>query len=328
MQSTKNNRITIESWIRTWQEENKPFVKESTFATYSVTIENHILPYFGKRTLETISHEDNQEFILFLSRKKRKDGTGYLSEKAVKDIMALWLGILGKAEQKGYINLGKARYQYPAPDNVQNRPGRQRENYLTLNEEFEIMNCLKKQTSLKSLGVMLALSTGMRIGEICALRWECIDIPRGLVHINKTLQRIYTKENGVGKSKVIVTSPKSLKSDRYIPIPKNCLSAIKKYQEAPKVYLLTGKVDKFIEPRTLRAYYDRLMENNGTRYVTFHGLRHTFATRLVESGCDYKTISELLGHADINTTLRTYIHSDIDRKRKFVEKARKMLEIS
>lgn len=64
------------------------------------------------------------------------------------------------------------------------------------------------------------------------------------------------------------------------------------------------------------------------RYVTFHGLRHTFATRLVESGCDYKTISELLGHADINTTLRTYIHSDIDRKRKFVEKARKMLEIS
>ena len=135
MQSTKNNRITIESWIRTWQEENKPFVKESTFATYSVTIENHILPYFGKRTLETISHEDNQEFILFLSRKTRKDGTGYLSEKAVKDIMALWLGILGKAEQKGYINLGKVRYQYPAPDNVQNRLGRQRENYLTLNEE-------------------------------------------------------------------------------------------------------------------------------------------------------------------------------------------------
>ena len=127
---------------------------------------------------------------------------------------------------------------------------------------------------------------------------------------------------------MIVTSPKSIKSDRYIPIPKNCLSAIKKYQEAPKVYLLTGKVDKFIEPRTLRAYYDRLMENNGTRYVTFHGLRHTFATRLVESGCDYKTISELLGHANINTTLRTYIHSDIDRKRKFVEKARKMLEIS
>lgn len=327
MQHTQEEKITVESWIRTWKEENKHFVKESTFATYSVTIENHILPYFGKETLENISHEDNQEFILFLSRKKRKDGMGYLSEKAVKDIMALWLGILGKAEQKGHINLGKVRYQYPSLDTVQNRPGRRRENYLTLNEEFEIMNCLKKQTSLKSLGVILALSTGMRIGEICALRWECIDISRGLVHVNKTLQRIYTKENGVGKSKVIVTSPKSFKSDRYIPVPEKYLTVIKKYQEAPEVYLLTGKEDKFIEPRTLRAYYDRLMENNGIRYVTFHGLRHTFATRLVESGCDYKTISELLGHADINTTFRTYIHSDMDKKRKFVEKARKMIEI-
>lgn len=252
MQNPKN-KITVESWIRIWQEENKYFVKESTFATYSVTIENHILPYFGKRTLK---------------------------------------------------------------------------NHLTLNEEFEIMNCFKKQTSLKSLGVILALSTGMRIGEICALRWECIDISRGLVHVNKMLQRIYTKENGAGKSKVIVTSPKSFKSDRYIPVPEKCLAIIKKHQAAPEVYLLTGKVGKFIEPRTLCAYYDRLMENNSTQYVTFHGLRHTFAIRLVESGCDYKTISELLGHADINTTFRTYVHSDMDKKREFVEKVRKMIEAS
>ena len=195
-----------------------------------------------------------------------------------------------------------------------------------MQEEFEIINCLKNQKSLKSLGVALALATGMRIGEVCALRWECIDIQRGLIHVNKTLQRIYTKENGIGKSKVIVSAPKSLKSDRYLPLPQEYLSIIKEHRAAPFAYLLTGKVDKFIEPRTLRAYYDRLMEKNGTRYVTFHGLRHTFATRLVESGCDYKTISELLGHADINTTFRTYVHSDMDKKRQFVEKARKMIE--
>lgn len=324
MQNTENKNMTVESWIRIWQEENKHFLKESTFATYSVAIENHILPYFGKQTLQNISHEDNQAFILFLSKKKRKDGLGYLSAKAIKDIMSLWLGILGKAEQKEYIQLGKTRYHYPVSNKIQKA---QRENYLTLNEEFEIINCLKKQESLKSIGVMLALSTGMRIGEICALRWECIDIPRGLVHVNKTLQRIYTKENGAGKSKVIVTSPKSFKSDRYIPVPQNYLDIIKKYQDAPEVYLLTGKKDKFIEPRTLRAYYDRLMEKNGTRYVTFHGLRHTFATRLVEAGCDYKTISELLGHADINTTFRTYVHSDMGKKRQFVEKAGNLIGI-
>lgn len=323
MVKTEKEAMTVENWVRIWQDENRNFVKESTFATYSVAIENHILPYYGDRKLKDISHEDNQEFILFLSRKKKKDGLGYLSIKAVKDIMALWLGILGKAERKGYVNLEKVRYQYPTPNAIQNV---RKENYLTLQEEFEIMNCLKKQKSLKSLGVALALATGMRIGEICALRWDCIDILRGLIHVNKTLQRIYTKENGIGKSKVIVTAPKSFKSDRYIPLPENYMAIIKKHQAAPDAYLLTGKVDKFIEPRTLRAYYNRLMENNGTNYVTFHGLRHTFATRLVESGCDYKTISELLGHADINTTFRTYVHSNMEKKRQFVEKVRKMIE--
>ncbi len=325
MEKTKRDKMTVENWIRIWQDENRDFLKESTFATYSVAIENHILPYYGNRKLKEISHDDNQEFILFLSKKKRKDGMGYLSTKAVKDIMTLWLGILGKAERKGYVNLGKVRYQYPVSSQVNTA---QKENHLTLQEEFEIMNCLKKQESLKSLGVVLALATGMRIGEICALRWECIDLSRGMIHVNKTLQRIYTKENGIGKSKVVVTAPKSFKSNRYIPLPEKYLNIIKKHQAAPEVYLLTGKVDKFIEPRTLRAYYDRLMENNGTRYVTFHGLRHTFATRLVESGCDYKTISELLGHADVNTTFRTYIHSDMDKKREFVEKVRKMIETS
>lgn len=325
MEKTERDKMTVENWIRIWQDENRDFLKESTFATYSVAIENHILPYYGNRKLKEISHDDNQEFILFLSKKKKKDGMGYLSTKAVKDIMTLWLGILGKAERKGYVNLGKVRYQYPVSSQVNTA---QKENHLTLQEEFEIMNCLKKQESLKSLGVVLALATGMRIGEICALRWECIDLSRGMIHVNKTLQRIYTKENGIGKSKVIVTTPKSFKSNRYIPLPEKYLNIIKKHQAAPEVYLLTGKVDKFIEPRTLRAYYDRLMENNGTRYVTFHGLRHTFATRLVESGCDYKTISELLGHADVNTTFRTYIHSDMDKKREFVEKVRKMIETS
>ena len=323
MLNIEKDTMTVESWIRIWQNENRSFIKESTFATYSVAIENHILPYYGHRKLQDISPEDNQEFILFLSRKKRKDGVGYLSTKAVKDIMNLWLGILGKAERKGYVALGKVRYQYPAPNAMHFV---QKENYLTLQEEFEIINCLKKQNSLKSLGVALALITGMRIGEICALRWECIDISRGVIHVNKTLQRIYTKENGIGRSKVIVTAPKSFKSDRYIPLPEEYLPVIMKYKAAPDAYFLTGRADKFIEPRTLRAYYNRLMENNGTNYVTFHGLRHTFATRLVESGCDYKTISELLGHADITTTIRTYVHSDMNKKRKFVEMAEKMIE--
>lgn len=324
MTRNKKEDITVEEWIRIWQKEHRDFIKESTFATYSVAIENHILPHFAGKKISQISHEDNQEFILLLSRKKRKDGKGYLSVKAVKDITALWLGILGKAEQKGYLNIGKMRYQFPHPNDLKSMAPV--ENCLTLQEEFEIISCLKKETSLKSLGIILALTTGMRIGEICALQWDCVDLKNKVVHVKQTLQRIYTKENGAGKSKVIVSAPKSVKSNRYIPLPEKCISILKKHKKESDAYLLTGKTDKFIEPRTLREYYNHLMENNGTKYVTFHGLRHTFATRLVESGCDYKTISELLGHADISTTFRTYIHSDMRKKRKFVEKVGNMVE--
>ncbi len=325
MKSQKQKDITVESWIRGWQREYRSYIKESTFATYSVAIENHILPYFGRKKIRSIGHEDNQNFILFLSQKRKKNGSGTLSHKSVKDIMALWLGILEKAEKKGYACLGKMQYQYPQNGAVM--ASKTNGNCLTLQEEYEIMKCLQKQRSLKSLGISLALATGMRIGEVCALQWGCIDLSEGLIHVKQTLQRIYTKENGIGKSKVIVTAPKSFRSNRYIPLPEKYLPILKKHQAGPFAYLLTGKEDKFIEPRTLREYYNRLMKSNGTKYVTFHGLRHTFATRLVEAGCDYKTISELLGHADINTTFRTYVHSNMDKKRQFVEKAGDLIGI-
>lgn len=325
MKSQKQKDITVESWIRGWQREYRSYIKESTFATYSVAIENHILPYFGRKKIRSIGHEDNQNFILFLSQKRKKNGSGTLSHKSVKDIMALWLGILEKAEKKGYACLGKMQYQYPQNGAVM--ASKANGNCLTLQEEYEIMKCLQKQRSLKSLGISLALATGMRIGEVCALQWGCIDLSEGLIHVKQTLQRIYTKENGIGKSKVIVTAPKSFRSNRYIPLPEKYLPILKKHQAGPFAYLLTGKEDKFIEPRTLREYYNRLMKSNGTKYVTFHGLRHTFATRLVEAGCDYKTISELLGHADINTTFRTYVHSNMDKKRQFVEKAGDLIGI-
>lgn len=325
MKVQKQKEITVETWVRGWQREYRSYIKESTFATYSVAIENHILPYFGERKLKSIDHDDNQNFILFLSQKRKKNGSGTLSHKSVKDIMALWLGILEKAEKKGYACLGKMQYQYPQNGAVM--ACKANGNCLTLQEEYEIMKCLQKQRSLKSLGISLALATGMRIGEVCALQWGCIDLSEGLIHVKQTLQRIYTKENGIGKSKVIVTAPKSFRSNRYIPLPEKYLPILKKHQEGPAAYLLTGSEDKFIEPRTLREYYNRLMKSNGTKYVTFHGLRHTFATRLVEAGCDYKTISELLGHADINTTFRTYVHSNMDKKRQFVEKAGDLIGI-
>lgn len=174
--------------------------------------------------------------------------------------------------------------------------------------------------TLRNAGILLALSTGIRIGELCALRWKEIDIEERTINVERTLQRIYVKENGLVSSQIIISAPKSKKSIRTIPISEKMAEILKIFKSNDRSYFLTGKEDRFIEPRAYREYYNRLMSRNHMRFVSFHGLRHTFATRCIDAGCDCKTLSEILGHADVGTTMQLYVHSSLDKKRNCIEK--------
>lgn len=316
---------TIREYVQHWEKVHALYIKQSTQATYMSIIENHILPYFGDMTLQNISFEMNQAFIIYLCHEGRLDGTGGLSVKMVKDIMSVWISILKFAEEENLIQMQSHHYRYPQKEDAINTTKKNK--VLNLKQEGLLIDFLQSNPTSQNLGILLALSTGMRIGEICALRWENIDLEYQVVHVKETLQRIYWKQNDrermqkVNKTatEIIVTRPKSVKSIRTIPLAKYLIKLLLPLRKPQNTFFLTGCSDKHMEPRTYRDYYTRLLSKNNLLFVNFHGLRHTFATRCVEAGCDYKTVSELLGHANVETTLRLYVHSNMERKRNCIE---------
>jgi len=157
----------------------------------------------------------------------------------------------------------------------------------------------------------------LRIGELCALRWEDFDFKNGVIHISKTLQRVYDP-NSTPKTKIVISSPKTLTSNRDIPLSLKMTEFISKLEINKMGYVLTNE-DKYMEPRTFRKFYTHFLERHGIVTLNVHCLRHTFATRCIENGGDYKSVSEILGHTTINTTLNMYVHPQLEEKRKCVE---------
>ena len=190
--------------------------------------------------------------------------------------------------------------------------------------DFDLLSAyLFRHNDSRNLGILLALYTGMRIGEICALKWENINLEERLIHVQYTLQRIYIKnQNNQNVSYVTMTSPKSLASIRSIPLTMNLAEYLNCFYERNRIcaddYLLTGSA-QYIEPRSYENYYKKILKHIGISAVRFHALRHTFATRLIAHGADYKIVSELLGHRSVTTTLHLYVHPQLVQKRKCVE---------
>ncbi|MFN0291605.1 site-specific integrase [Pedobacter helvus] len=162
---------------------------------------------------------------------------------------------------------------------------------------------------------------------VCALTWENIDIDKGVIHINKTIQRIYLIEDGIRKTELIFDTPKTNSSIRYIPMSEDLLKMLKPIKKVVNnTFYILSNDSKPIEPRTYSSFYKSFMKSLGMPDLKFHGLRHSFATRCIESNCDYKTVSSLLGHSNINTTLNLYVHPNLEHKKKCIEQMFKALK--
>lgn len=184
-------------------------------------------------------------------------------------------------------------------------------------DQKRLMAYLQGNFSFMNLGVYICLSAGLRIGEVCALTWDDLDVDAGVVRINKTLQRIYLG----GSTEVVIGPPKSANSIREIPMSDELMKVVKSLKRIVNggFYILTNS-PRPTEPRSYRNHFKRLMQKLDLPLVKFHGLRHSFATRCIESDCDYKTVSVLLGHSSISTTLNLYVHPNLDQKRKCIER--------
>lgn len=170
------------------------------------------------------------------------------------------------------------------------------------------------------LGILLSLYAGLRIGEVCALRWGDIHFEDRILCVQRTITRIQNVDSQPEeRTKIIIGPPKTGNSNRQIPIPESICSLLWNKRKDSSMYLLTG-TKHYLEPRNYYTKYKKILQECGISQYNYHALRHTFATRCVENGFDIKSLSEILGHADVSTTLRRYIHPSMELKRQQMER--------
>jgi integrase len=299
-----NEQKTISEIVELWKADKKQYVKRSSFSAYVLLIENHLLPVFGEK--QNIEEAEVQAFVF----QKLEQG---LSHKTIKDILIVLKMVLKFGAKHKWISYLPFDIQYPTE--------RERHNVevLSRTHQKKIMNYIQEHFTFRNLGVYICLSSGMRIGEICAITWEDIDTDNGVIYVRRTIQRIYTIEEGVRKTELLLDTPKTKNSIREIPMSKDLLRMLKPIRKIvnQSFFVLTNEA-KPTEPRTYRAYYKKLLKELDIPELKFHGLRHSFATRCIESKCDYKTVSVLLGHSNISTTLNLYVHPNMEQKKKAI----------
>lgn len=188
------------------------------------------------------------------------------------------------------------------------------------------MNYLRDNFTFRNLGIFICLNTGMRIGEICGLKWENVDTDLGVIQVRKTLQRIYVLDEGEKHTELLLDTPKTTNSIRDIPMSNELIKVLKPIKKVvnDNFFVISNDANP-IEPRTYRNYYKKLLKKLDIDELKFHGLRHSFATRCIESNADYKTVSVILGHSNISTTLNLYVHPNHEQKKKCINKMLKSL---
>jgi len=305
------DKKTIKDIAVAWLVFKRPFVKVSTFAAYALIVQNHIVPVFG--TSNTLTEDAVQKFVL----QRLEQG---MSVKTVKDILIVMKMVMKFGVKNGWTDYAEWDIKYPTasaapPIEV-----------LTVANHKKILAYIRENFTFRNLGIYICLTTGLRIGEVCALKWSDIDIVGGTLNVGRTIERIYMLDGDKKHTEVVVSTPKTANSCREIPLSRETLALIRPLMKVVNhdYFVITNEATP-TEPRTYRNYYKRLMAKLNIPKLKFHGLRHSFATRCIESGCDYKTVSVILGHANISTTLDLYVHPNMEQKKRCIDKVFKAL---
>ncbi|WP_337403502.1 site-specific integrase [Porcipelethomonas sp.] len=302
-------KLTLKEIGDLWLQSKKLNVKESSYCNYKRNLEDHIYPVIGDLKYSLITKQQLNDFVEYLMVSGRKDGKGGLSKGTVKDIVTLLKSVSKFAYQEyGLQNVCEG---FKASKIKKNEI-----QVLSNIERKKLEAYLLSNVILSNICTLLSLYTGLRIGEVCGLKWEDIDFKKGCISVNKTVERISL---GNGKTKVVVGDPKTESSIRKVYVPTFIIELLKDHKKSPDLFVLSGKQNP-TEPRTLQYRFEKILKSAGIREMKFHSLRHTYATICIEKGVDIKTLSELLGHSDVKITLNTYVHSSDKLKRKYVKR--------
>lgn len=302
-----------------WFESIESQTKESTRNKYLNMLNSYILPLYGDRTLDSITYDFIDSHCNFLLVSGGKNGNG-LSAKTVTDVLSLIRNVLKYAIRKGmYVPCDGSAIQVKRTA----MPMR----VLSKTEQEQLCKYILAEPEPCNIGILVCLFTGLRVGEICALRWEDVSFLDQTIHVHHTLQRVQNKLGKGSKTKIVVTTPKSACSIRTIPIPDELNKVLAAYKKSSSGYLLTNDVSRFVEPRTMQNRFKKVLKLNGIEPANFHAIRHTFATRCIEVGFDVKSLSEILGHATVNITMNRYVHPTLELKKENMKKLSSLLAV-
>lgn len=296
----KNTDITVSDWINNYILSLEDTIKASTFSVYKRYINKHIRPFFNMIKLNDLNKVILQAFVNSQNR---------LSPSTIKGIFSLIKQALKFANNEGYIDAIWGGVSLPKNKAV-------KINAFSKEEQKLIESALNIDDKPNEIGILICLYTGLRIGEVCGLKWDDINFQSNTLFVNRTIQRISID----GKSQLVELLPKSESSCRKVPMPMFLVEHLKTIKSASTNMYILNLNSHVMDPRTYQNQYKHILEKAGIEYRNFHNLRHTFSVRALELGFDIKTLSEILGHSDATITLQKYAHSLDEHKRISMER--------
>ena len=296
-----------------WLRANQLKVKGATQAKYSYMIEKHITPILGNRKVSALTVPIINDFLLDKMNNGRLDGRGGLSQSYVKTMAIIIESAMNFAVAEGYCQ--PLRNQIIKPSLVKKEM-----QILSVSAQQHFESLAATDINETITGIFIALYTGLRIGEVCALSWEDIDLENQIIHVRHTLSRIQISNGTCYETVLILDAPKTRASVRDIPISPLLLPILTYMKSRAVSKFVISTQQNFTSTRTFDYRYKKVLRDFDLPEINFHSLRHTFATRCVEVGVDVKSLSQMLGHSNVATTLNTYVHPSMDTMRVQIEK--------
>ena len=287
-----------------WYNDISHRVNESTCANYALKANKHLLPYFGDLPISEITEDDIYAFIELKQNQS-------LSTRYIADIIGVVKALFKFAVKTCHIINPTENVSLPKRSKPEIR-------LLDSGEQEKLQGYIAQNHNKTTMGVALSMTTGVRIGELCALQWKDIDLEKRILTVRKTMQRVQTP-NGETRTKLIITDPKSESSKRVIPITQNMADFLAEFKCSENDYVLSG-CEKPVEPRSMQYRFAKILKNVNLPSVHFHALRHIFASTCVKLGFDVKALSELLGHSSVEITLNRYVHSSFEQKKEYMDR--------
>jgi len=297
---TRHTTITFGFAAAKWLAMCELKLKRSTVVKYTEQLHKHILPQLSDIKVSLITGTMIVELLKIKSE--------YLSSSSVHTLLTIIKSVLRFSRLQGWCAVNISDLCLPSKPS--HNP-----NVLSKEECQRLEELLRNEMGLPDLGIYLCMYTGLRVGELCALRWGNIDFVNNTLTVLFTLQRLRkTSSDSTERTEITITEPKSPSAKRTIPLPLPLITILRMFQSSENCFLLTGS-EKPMEPRVVQYRFKKYANQLGLSCSNMHALRHTFATRCIELGFDAKSLSEILGHARVDLTLNRYVHSSDSFKR-------------